>query len=40
VLWGRLGIDTMANWLRGERAGSQVNVPHRLIDSTNVPPAR
>lgn len=39
VLWGRLGIDTMAAWLRGERGATQVNVPHRLIDRTNVPTA-
>ena len=40
VAWGRLGMDTMARWLRGERGLGQVNVGHLLIDRSNVPPAR
>ncbi|WP_270937169.1 substrate-binding domain-containing protein [Falsiroseomonas oryzae] len=38
--WGRLGIDTMARWLRGERGFDRVNVGHVLVDRSNVPPAR
>jgi len=40
VAWGRLGMDTMARWLRGERGMGQVNVGHLLVDRSNVPPAR
>jgi len=40
VAWGRLGMDTMARWLRGERGLGQVNVGHLLVDRSNVPPAR
>lgn len=38
--WGRLGVDTMARWLRGERGFDRVNVGHVLVDRSNVPPAR
>jgi ribose transport system substrate-binding protein len=40
LAWGRLGMDTMARWLRGERNLGQVNVGHLLVDRTNVAPAR
>ncbi len=40
VAWGRLGVETMARWLRGERNLGQVNVGHTLVDRTNLPPAR
>ena len=40
VAWGRLGMETMARWLRGERGLGQVNVGHLLVDRSNVPPAR
>jgi ribose transport system substrate-binding protein len=40
LAWGRLGIDTMAGHFAGQRGTAQVNVQHRLIDRSNVPPAR
>lgn len=40
VAWGRLGIETMDAYLRGQRGATQVNIEHRLIDRTNVPSAR
>jgi len=38
--WGRVGVDTMATWLKGERGADRVDVPHLLIDRANLPPAR
>jgi ribose transport system substrate-binding protein len=35
--WGRLGIDTMDRWLKGDHSFERVNVPHVLVDSKNVP---
>jgi ribose transport system substrate-binding protein len=35
--WGRLGIDTMDKWLKGDHSFDRVNVPHVLVDSKNVP---
>jgi ribose transport system substrate-binding protein len=40
MVWGRLGMDTMQRWLRGERGFDRVNVGHLLVDRSNVPPAR
>jgi ribose transport system substrate-binding protein len=34
--WGRLGVDTMAIYLKGEKPAGTVSVPHALIDQTNV----
>jgi ribose transport system substrate-binding protein len=34
--WGRLGVDVLAAYLRGERVQQQVFIPHVLIDETNV----
>lgn len=36
VTWGRLGLDTMVDWLNGKRASETVTVRHVLIDSSNV----
>lgn len=36
VEWGRLGVDTMAAWLKGERPEQQVFIKHVLIDKTNA----
>ncbi len=35
LLWGRLGVDTMAAYLNGQREGDRVFIPHRLIDATS-----
>ena len=35
--WGRLGIDTMDKWLKGDHSFDRVNVPHVLVDSKTVP---
>ena len=35
--WGRLGIDTMDKWLKGDHSFDRVNVPHVLVDSKSVP---
>lgn len=36
VTWGRLGLDTMVDWLNGKRSSETVTVRHVLIDSGNV----
>ncbi len=35
--WGRLGIDTMDKWLKGDHSFDRVDVPHVLVDSKSVP---
>jgi ribose transport system substrate-binding protein len=35
--WGRLGVDTMEKWLKGDHSFDRVNVPHVLLDTKNVP---
>ncbi|MDH7796218.1 MULTISPECIES: substrate-binding domain-containing protein [unclassified Beijerinckia] len=44
VSWGRLGLETMVDWLNGKRASDLVTVRHVLIDASNVanalPPAK
>jgi ribose transport system substrate-binding protein len=34
--WGRLGVDTLAIYLRGDKPAGAVTVPHALVDQTNV----
>ncbi len=34
--WGRLGVDTLALYLKGEKPAGPVTVPHALIDQTNI----
>ena len=34
--WGRLGVDTLALYLRGDKPTGAVTVPHALVDQTNV----
>jgi ribose transport system substrate-binding protein len=34
--WGRLGVDTLAIYLRGDKPPGAVTVPHALVDQTNV----
>ncbi|MBW7851316.1 MAG: substrate-binding domain-containing protein [Rhodospirillales bacterium] len=36
VGWGRLGVDTMAGWLKGERPSQQVFIKHVMIDKSNA----
>ena len=36
VAWGRLGIDTMVEYLKGNRPGDKVAIKHQLVDATNV----
>jgi len=37
VSWGRAAVDAMDAWLKGQRDKTRVFIPHKLIDSTNVP---
>jgi ABC-type sugar transport system substrate-binding protein len=34
--WGRLGVDTLAIYLKGEKPAGPVTVPHALVDQANV----
>jgi ABC-type sugar transport system substrate-binding protein len=36
VLWGRLGVDVMAQYLKGEKLKPQVFIKHVIIDKTNI----
>lgn len=36
VLWGRLGVDVLAQYLRGDKLAPQVFIKHVLIDKTNI----
>lgn len=36
VLWGRLGVDVLAGYLKGEKYKQQVYIKHELIDANNV----
>jgi ribose transport system substrate-binding protein len=36
VLWGRLGVDVMARYLKGEKLKPQVFINHVIIDSKNI----
>jgi ribose transport system substrate-binding protein len=36
VLWGRLGVDVMAGYLKGEKFKQQVYIKHVIIDETNI----
>jgi ribose transport system substrate-binding protein len=36
VEWGRLGVDVLATYLKGEKAEPRVFIKHNLIDATNV----
>lgn len=44
VAWGRLGVDTMVNYLKGQKPRDTVAIQHVLVDKTNVdkllPPAK
>ena len=36
VLWGRLGVDVLATFLKGDRVQPRVFIKHVIIDSSNV----
>jgi ribose transport system substrate-binding protein len=36
VLWGRLGVDVLAGYLKGEKYQQQVFIKHVLVDSSNI----
>ena len=36
VLWGRLGVDVLATYLKGEKVKSRVFIKHVIIDKTNI----
>ncbi len=36
VLWGRLGVDVLAGYLKGEKFQQQVFIKHVIIDSSNI----
>ncbi len=36
VVWGRLGVDVLATYLRGEKVDQRVFIKHVIIDSSNV----
>jgi ribose transport system substrate-binding protein len=36
VLWGRLGVDALANYLKGEKVEPRVFIKHVIIDQTNI----
>ena len=36
VLWGRLGVDVLAGYLKGEKFQQQVFIKHVIIDQSNV----
>lgn len=36
VLWGRLGVDVLATYLKGDKVAPQVFIKHVIIDKTNV----
>ena len=36
VLWGRLGVDVLAQYLKGDKVEPQVFIKHVIIDKTNI----
>jgi ribose transport system substrate-binding protein len=36
VLWGRLGVDVLASFLKGEKVEPRVFIKHVIIDSSNI----
>ncbi|MGE0802521.1 MAG: substrate-binding domain-containing protein [Lautropia sp.] len=36
VAWGRLAVDTMVNYLKGNKPSADVAISHKLIDASNV----
>jgi hypothetical protein len=36
VEWGRLGVDVLATFLKGDKVEPRVFIKHVIIDSTNI----
>ena len=36
VAWGRLGVDTMVEYLKGNKPSGDVAIKHVLVDAKNV----
>ena len=36
VEWGRLGVDVLATFLKGDKVDPRVFIKHLIIDGTNV----
>jgi ribose transport system substrate-binding protein len=36
ILWGRLGVDVLATYLKGEKVEPRVFIKHVIIDKTNI----
>jgi ABC-type sugar transport system substrate-binding protein len=36
VLWGRLGVDVLAQYLKGDKVEPRVFIKHVIVDKTNV----
>ena len=36
VLWGRLGVDVLAQYLKGDKVAPQVFIKHVIVDKTNI----
>ena len=36
MVWGRLGVDVMANWMKGERPKQHVFIKHILATKENA----
>ena len=36
LTWGRMGVDKLNDYFKGEKFEKQVFIPHVLIDSANV----
>ena len=36
VLWGRLGVDVMVQYLKGDKLQPRVFIKHVIIDKTNI----
>ena len=36
VLWGRLGVDVLASYLKGDKVEPKVFIKHVIIDKTNI----
>ena len=36
LLWGRLGVDVLATYLKGDKVEPRVFIKHVVIDSSNV----
>ena len=36
VLWGRMGVDILADFLKGDKVEPRVFIKHVIIDSDNI----